>query len=251
MTENFTIASFPVVFSDGEREIDLGSVSVHPSLEFKNFRSFLSQKIGIPPQQIAISLIRRKPSRSPPENRRRIPITDKVDFSTILEDKDCFFFVTMMKRSRRERRGTGDNHLPPRPINSLHEKIPPPEKILLRRDSGMLLPFYGQTATPEYLSTGQGMLGLGRVDYENQIRKLQRMREKFMMSTANTNPRPYTEYESVTDHIPTNSSVSVVCEVCSDAKGTEVPFHQCVYDAVTVGFRSPAGPIARPPKQSG
>nr|DAD35482.1 TPA_asm: hypothetical protein HUJ06_006122 [Nelumbo nucifera] len=76
MTENFTIASFLVIFFDGEHEIDLDNVNVLLSLEFKNFRSFLSQKIRIPPQQIAISLIRRKPSRSSPRNCHRISITD-------------------------------------------------------------------------------------------------------------------------------------------------------------------------------
>lgn len=42
-----------------------------------------------------------------------------------------------------------------------------------------------------------------------------------------------------------------VCEECERAKqtGREAGFHWCVYDPVTFGFRSPAGPIARPVKR--
>lgn len=49
----------------------------------------------------------------------------------------------------------------------------------------------------------------------------------------------------------TNSnSNSTVCEQCWLAKERPVPFHCCVYDAVTSGFRgpSPAGPIEKPVK---
>lgn len=40
------------------------------------------------------------------------------------------------------------------------------------------------------------------------------------------------------------------CEECANASmmGRTAPFHSCVFDAVVVGFRSTAGPIARPRK---
>lgn len=46
------------------------------------------------------------------------------------------------------------------------------------------------------------------------------------------------------------NSNSTVCEQCWQAKERPVPFHCCVYDAVTSGFRgpSPAGPIEKPVK---
>lgn len=44
----------------------------------------------------------------------------------------------------------------------------------------------------------------------------------------------------------------LVCEECVRAKetGRDFGFHGCVYDTVTYGFKSPAGPIARPVKES-
>nr|DAD18888.1 TPA_asm: hypothetical protein HUJ06_020351 [Nelumbo nucifera] len=181
--ENSIVVSFPVVFFDGERNIDLDNINVHPSMEFKKFQSFMSQKIGISPHQISVSLIRWKPSKSPPGNRRKIPITEKVDFSAILGEKDCFFYVTLMKRSRRERRGKPrrtleeENYLSPHPIDSAQEKAPPPKKILLRRDAGLVSPFYDQVTPPEYLYSERGILRLGLVDYKNQTSTKRKDRE--------------------------------------------------------------------------
>lgn len=47
-----------------------------------------------------------------------------------------------------------------------------------------------------------------------------------------------------------SNSNSTLCEQCWMAKERPVPFHCCVYDAVTSGFRgpSPAGPIKKPVK---
>nr|DAD28494.1 TPA_asm: hypothetical protein HUJ06_029962 [Nelumbo nucifera] len=166
MTENSTVVSFPVE----ECEIDLGNINVHSSMEFKKFQSFLSQKIGISPHQIFVSLIRRKPSKSSPGYRRKIPITEKVDFSAILGEKDCFFYVTLMKRSRRERRGKPrrileeENYLSPHLIDSAQEKVPPPKKILLRRNAGLVSLFYDQVTSPEYLYSGREILGFRSVD---------------------------------------------------------------------------------------
>lgn len=56
------------------------------------------------------------------------------------------------------------------------------------------------------------------------------------------------------DHDDDNGNLNcgLVCEVCSSSVGNvsdcDLGFHWCVLDAVTQGFRSPAGPIARPIK---
>ncbi|KAK9290822.1 hypothetical protein L1049_009000 [Liquidambar formosana] len=253
MMENPTGVSFPVVFFDGEREINIGNVGVHPSLEFKNFQSILSQKIGISPHQISVYLADRKKSKSP-ENRRRIPITGKVNFSAIVRERDCFFLV-VLKRSRRERRRKHEQSLRENydyPSFSMRaEQSEVPEKmILLRRNSeltnqpfsGFISPYYDQIAASEYL------------EYSNRIRELRAQRERYLMvSSPNSNPysRPDENY-AVNTMNDAASDDGIVCEECLVAKmkGRPVGFHWCVYDAVTVGFRSPVGPIARPAKGS-
>nr|KYP42858.1 hypothetical protein KK1_035705 [Cajanus cajan] len=49
------------------------------------------------------------------------------------------------------------------------------------------------------------------------------------------------------------AAAAAACDVCLKAKtsGVDDGFHLCVHDAVTVGFRSPAGPISRPARNSG
>ncbi|ESR43314.1 hypothetical protein CICLE_v10012818mg [Citrus x clementina] len=68
----------------------------------------------------------------------------------------------------------------------------------------------------------------------------------------NTILRNYDRYYNINDDYNINGGDCdvLVCEECVRAKetGREVGFHWCVYDAVTFGFRSPAGPIARPVK---
>jgi hypothetical protein len=48
-------------------------------------------------------------------------------------------------------------------------------------------------------------------------------------------------------------SGGAVCRECLMArmKGTSVDFHLCCYDEVIVGFRTSAGPISRPVRNSG
>ncbi|KAJ4970680.1 hypothetical protein NE237_003779 [Protea cynaroides] len=250
-------ASFPVVFFDGEREIDLGNVEIRPSLEFKKLQSMISQRIGISPHQISISLIRRKVSRSSSDKRRRLPVIEKTDFAAILKEEDCFFYIKRLKKERRGklRQSLGENDYLSHPIGIRPGKMVPPEKIL-RRDPGtkppqygLASPYFNQVTSPEFLYRGE-RLGFGLVDYENQLQNLQVQREKYLMSTANT--YAYTDWEDgYVFERPNerNQAISnVVCHVCSAAKGRPTPFHWCVYDAVTVGFRSPAGPVARPTK---
>ncbi|KAK7337309.1 hypothetical protein VNO77_17875 [Canavalia gladiata] len=89
--------------------------------------------------------------------------------------------------------------------------VPPQNAMLLRRN--------GTVAAPV----------LGRAEYEKWVRDLQKERERYLTSMG--------------------IGGGVLCEEC--LTGKDSGFHRCVYDAVTVGFRSPAGPVARPVKGSG
>ncbi|KAK9170319.1 hypothetical protein Syun_002459 [Stephania yunnanensis] len=148
-------ATFPVVFFDGEREIDIGNITVDGSLEFRHFQSMLCNKIGIAPHQISVSLIRKKKSRS--SGPRKISVTDKFNFGSIVNEthRDCFF-VAVLKRSRRDRdrdrdrdrRSSKQNRdhsidqdqiylasSPTPPVQRASFAMSAPEKVLLRRQS--------------------------------------------------------------------------------------------------------------------
>lgn len=255
MVETNAGVSFPVVFSDGEREINIGDVLVYPSMEFKNFQSILSQKIGISSHQISIFLDCPRKARSSMETRRRIPVTGKVIFSAILREKDCFFLV-VLKRSRRERRRKS------RLLHELEEEeesftpqniIAPTQKLhLLRRNQGATDQTFSGFVSPydQIMPLDNSFIGSQFLDFNNRLQNLQIQREKYLRST-NSLSISNENY----DFSVTNNRIGrdvIVCEECVKAMtmGKPVPFHWCVYDAVTVGFRSPAGPIARPVKNS-
>ncbi|EHA8591832.1 hypothetical protein COCNU_contig68415714G000010 [Cocos nucifera] len=102
--------------------------------------------------------------------------------------------------------------------------------------------------------------GLGPCDwdYESQLRNLQRQREKYLLSTAAYYPCAAAEGGYAWDAEKMSAATAgaamarpAVCEECEGAKeeGRPPGFHWCVYDTVTVGFRSPVGPIQRPPRK--
>lgn len=107
MAETVEGVSFPIVFHDGERDTNIGSVIVSSSTEFKNFQSLLSKMIGISSHQFTVYLAEYKISLdSSTKIRRRIPITGKVNFSAISGEKNSFFscgFETI--KTREEAKG--------------------------------------------------------------------------------------------------------------------------------------------------
>lgn len=236
--------SFPIVFFDGECETDIGTVLVFPSLDFKRFQSLLSRKIGISPHQFSVYL-------ASPETRKRIPITGKVNFGAISREKGCFF-VVVLKRSRRERRRKSSSHnlieedlyySSPASAVDLHRPIknnPPAENfMLLRRDMEIHPGFFSSISD--------------RVGYETGVINYQLEKERYLMNMGLNGllGLQWTQPSTVGEESVKGSSTAV-CEDCFRAKesGTEVGFHCCVYDAVTYGFRSTVGPIARPVKRS-
>ena len=207
---------FSVVYSDGVTEATVGEFTVDASFNFNKFLSFLSQKIGISPHNFSVYL-------ATLGTNRKIPITAKVNVAAIVAaDRaaaaSSFFFVKRARRPRRSRgrnrgsRNGGANN------NSNSNNSPAANVVLLRRNDAVS--FSGLDATVSVLD---------RVEYEKRLRELQKEKERFMMKMA--------------------TGGGAVCEECS--AGRDGGFHWCVYDAVTVGFRSPAGPVARPVRGSG
>lgn len=99
---------YPVVFFDGEQDHEKGHVGVHSALTFKRFQTLMSQKTGIPGNQLSSMFVCKKTSKDT-EKRQKIPINENTNFSIILnqhnpsKEKDCHFLVSM-KKSKKERK---------------------------------------------------------------------------------------------------------------------------------------------------
>ncbi|CDP10606.1 unnamed protein product [Coffea canephora] len=267
-------AAFPVIFYDGEREINIGDIRVQPMLEFKTFQMMISQKIGISPNQISIYLVHHS---SLAEERRKTPITGKVNFALIIRQKDCFFLV-VLKRSRKSRnrklRPNGVDFCDYLSDNDFLPSPPPENVVLLRRNqaevnmNGLQLncfgkPFYDQITQVE-------LAGLN-----DRLQNLKVQREKYGIpapqpvnfSGPSLAPRPMPPdlnpsldpgsfpriQETMTRNVKessTSASNKVACEECVNAKkaGCTAPFHPCVNDPLIPRFLTRAGPIARPVK---
>ncbi|TKY53156.1 hypothetical protein E2542_SST24680 [Spatholobus suberectus] len=214
-------ASLAVVYSDGNREINVGTVAVDPSLNFKGLLALLSQRIGISPHQFSVYL-------AAVGSDRKIPVTAKVNLAAVRRDgAGHYFFV---KRSKRAKKASGKDA----------KKNPQEKVMLLRRSAAGDPPFRAGFAAPI----------LDRAEYERRLRNLQMERESFLMNMSVGIDGGAVGRGG---DGAAATATAAVCEECLKAKltGIDGGFHLCVLDAVTVGFRSPAGPISRPAKNSG
>lgn len=261
MVEGGGSPAFPVVFFDGEKEMNIGEVRVNPTLEYKPFQHMLSQKIGISPNQISIYLVdRRKNPKSPfSEDRRRIPITGKVNFGLICRQKECCFLVVLKRsrktRNRRERAMGGLEYaelLPGSEFSRPAMHSLPDNLVLLRRNQQV--PYHEQIIQSEL--TG----------FNDRLQSLGAQRENYQMAMARGNSTaPYFQssgmdrghnYDDWNSFHPPKMMMTIndtgkgYCEECVNAKknGSAPSFHPCVNDAVVIWFTSPVGPICRPNK---
>ncbi|PKA58333.1 hypothetical protein AXF42_Ash013839 [Apostasia shenzhenica] len=236
MEELAPSASFPIVFFDGESEIDIGPITVHPSLSFKRFLTLISQKIGVPEHRISTSLVRRKKARLSPEIRRKVPIDESSDFAGIARERDCFV-LALLKKSRRTRSGR-------------RGEIYTEQTTILKRNHTAA----GSGDDPPF---GLSMSSSALWDVGRHLQNLERQRERYLLSTASAYSEskppapPSSLYEAWGVPVNPVPPDPAVCEECLGAKkGGQAPaFHWCVYDAVTVAFRSAVGPIQRPAKK--
>ncbi|GLT90114.1 hypothetical protein SLE2022_080640 [Rubroshorea leprosula] len=221
LEDNFR-TSVPVVFYDGERETSIGNVVLHASVDFKALQLILSRKIGISPHQFSIQYAGAK------FPYRRIPVTNKTNLWELSSDEDGFFIVSL-RRTRRGRRAKGRSQS--QGYNDADESVimfplkkePPANAMLLRRVDA------------------DGYNFTGYDGFEQRLRNLQVEKQRYLVNMEMANLRLEREAKNL------------ICEECERSKetGRVAGFHQCVLDAVVTGFRSAAGPIARPAKGSG
>ncbi|XP_066344944.1 uncharacterized protein [Miscanthus floridulus] len=255
-------AVVPVVFVDGEQSVDLGTVTVQPSLGgVKRLQAVVADRVGVAPHQISASLAR-------PRRARRVPLDDATDLAAAVarEGNGCYVVAGLRRsrrggRSRRDRKGGANGaagagavektilkRLPPTDLASL---VGPPPPLSLA------LPHAGAAAPPLVLD------GWGYDDYEARLRELQRQRDWYLVSTAGAGPDPsYFHLAAAAAGHPEHEDPAALwsprlhpspCPECEAAAAAmrQPAFHWCVRDAVvSAGFRSHVGPIERPPKKT-
>nr|XP_016463125.1 PREDICTED: uncharacterized protein LOC107786187 [Nicotiana tabacum] len=247
MVEGGAGPEFPVVFFDGEREMNIGSIRVYPLLEFKAFQLMLSQRIGISPNQISIYLSDRKSSKF--EDRRRIPITGKANFGLIALEKDCFFLV-VLKRSRKSRSRKARAEFGGFMTENEFPVSTPP--ILLRRNQpetnlGFVSPFYDQISQAELENLNDQLQSL-KIQKDNNYAMGLAQLDPNLMHMSNPYPNSFPRIQD-TFPMMTKSSTEkkAICEKCSGNDGNlkTSTFHHCVNDPVIAGgFRSRFGPVS-------
>lgn len=261
MVEGGGGAIFPVMFFDGERDINIGDIKVHPMLEFKTLQVMMSQKIGISPNQISIYLYDQKTGQ-------RTPITSKVNFSVVVCKKDCFFYV-VLKRSRKSKarkllRSNGLDYGDYLLDNDYSPPSPSDNVILLRRnhpDMNMNMnvlpapdyptPFYDQITQSELAGLNDRLQNL-KIQRENFVSAMAKhpsiTNQNFMIPTsAPTNLNPLYDSKSFPRIQETVAKKVPPCEYCANKKkNDETPsFHHCVNDPVIDFHITRAGPVGR------
>ncbi|KAF0908435.1 hypothetical protein E2562_025409 [Oryza meyeriana var. granulata] len=238
-------AVLPVVFVDGDQSVDLGPVTVQPSLGVRKLQAVVADRVGVAPQQILASLAR-------PRRARRVPLEEGTDLAAAVarEGSGCYI-LAVLRRSRRERRGGRSRREKKAAAAAAAAATPAAtqERTILKRLPPTDLASLASTPSPA------GMFGVW--DYEAQLQELQRQREWYLMHTAAADPyfplAPEREDPPLWSARPLRQGTSPSsCPECEAAAAMmrEPGFHWCVRDAVTVGFRSPVGPIERPAKKS-
>mmetsp|Transcript_30318 Transcript_30318/g.57140 ORF Transcript_30318/g.57140 Transcript_30318/m.57140 type:complete len:505 (-) Transcript_30318:885-2399(-) len=101
---------YPVVFYDGETEKEVGCIGVHSVLTFKRFQSLMSQKTGLPVNQLsAVFVCRRTVNET--DKKQKLPINENTNFCIILNqhnpsrERDAHFLISV-KKSKKDRKGS-------------------------------------------------------------------------------------------------------------------------------------------------
>nr|ACU21291.1 unknown [Glycine max] len=217
--------SVAAVYSDGNREINVGTVVVDPTLNFKSLVTLLSQQIGISPHQLSVYL-------ASVGTDRKIPVTSKLNLAAVRRDGAAHYFF--VKRSKRNKKANGSGN--GKDAMKKNYPRPPPEKVmLLRRADAGAPPFMPPV--------------LNRAQYERRLMNLHIERQSYLM---NMSLGVNGGRESPNNSAAVTAAFPAVCDECLKAKvsGNNRDFHPCVNDAVIVGFRSREGPITRPVKNA-
>ncbi|GKV31923.1 hypothetical protein SLEP1_g40577 [Rubroshorea leprosula] len=203
--------SIPVVLFDGETETSIGNFVLQPSMGFRKLQYILCRVIGIAPHQFSILYAGVR------NHYRRCPVTNKINLWEISRDEDGYLIVAL-RQTRRQRRGK-DRAEWYNYVNGAvlfpRRREQPADALLLRRDANGYNNIMPDGEYEEFDEFRRWMEDL--LDLRQWILGWQMEADGFG------------------------------CEECERAYASgDAGFHPCVNDAVITGFRSTAGPIARP-----
>lgn len=105
---------YPVIFNDGEMDVDKGMVGIHSVLTYKRFQSLMSQKTGLSPAQLSSVFVCRRTADDEEgggggKKQQRLPIGENTNFNIFLNqhnplrEKDCYFLCSV-KRGKKDRK---------------------------------------------------------------------------------------------------------------------------------------------------
>ncbi|KAJ1441342.1 hypothetical protein SESBI_01484 [Sesbania bispinosa] len=103
------------LLSDGDKEINLGTIVVDPSMNFRRFITLLSQRVEISPYHLFVFL-------TTVGSDQKIPITAKVNLASIAGYGSAYYFF--VKPSRQFRKSLTSNINPPQNVVLLRREAP-------------------------------------------------------------------------------------------------------------------------------
>ncbi|EPS70429.1 hypothetical protein M569_04334 [Genlisea aurea] len=237
---------FPLLLFDGERESYVGDITIHPTYEFKPFQFMISGRIGVSPKKFSIYLLDRRTTPTPPfsENRRKIPVTGKVNFGFICNQTGCCFLVVMKRRRQNrclvveeaddssaecDRAADGSNNrIEQQP--AMQSRMP--ERLPLQQRH-------------EFMASWQNYL----ISLSDRSWERRRLNERGFDSLDRRDSRHGSIEAEICDAGRLQNSQPTVlhCSDCSDSDADTTSFHCCVNDTIIHGFyKSIFGPISRP-----
>ncbi|KAK1429274.1 hypothetical protein QVD17_11480 [Tagetes erecta] len=225
---------FPVILYNGEREVDLGNIEIHPTTDFHTFRTILKQMTGISYNNLTSYLVETRTSETQSDGRKLL-ITSKTDFNVLMGEKNAYFHV-VLKRSRRERRRRRMN-------NRICLELSPKDLLDYRYNNNFTTQMEESRIKVEIWLHELHMQRMN--DMNNVMMHDEYLNYEYASHVNGNFPNVTEEYIPLVERSVNRGT----CEDCDRAneRGLKPEFHMCVYDDVVEGFfRSPAGPISRP-----
>ncbi|KAK9079228.1 hypothetical protein SSX86_000898 [Deinandra increscens subsp. villosa] len=220
---------FPVVLFNGERQINVGNIEIHPAIDYLKFRTMLKHMIGVSYNNLTTYFVEKcRPSSD--NLQSKILITKKADFSAFVHQKNAYFLV-VVKRTRRRKIS-----------NRIGTEISPEDLFdysFEHREIGTQVPESGKVA-----------FWLHQLEMERVNKKMMNLVMMDGGLKCDLEADLDASFPSVAEAYPVveRPMSRESCEECEKAmrRGWKPGFHLCVYDDVVEGFfRSPAGPVSR------
>ncbi|XLU46879.1 hypothetical protein S245_041693 [Arachis hypogaea] len=231
------IRHYPVVYSDGEREVNVGTVSVDPAeISFKRLLRHLSNKVGIPSEDLIVYL-------SSADSGRKVLLFEKLDLSLVLpSDRSGEHYFHVVKRLTKgsAKKNAASVVKKKRRVDPVRAAMEALQELRVRAISAK---------APLYMEE----------ELEEELRKRDLFIEKRGLLTnmaINDNVKiPKKESNGCaverSDGAREGRGILKICRVCQRARMTGIGdggFHPCVYDKIIQGFRqSRWGPISPSP----